>query len=160
MSGRYPFAALLAALGCDEQTVKARLGLDYRQVARYMAQGLTEKRADELATAAGLVHLEVWPDVVADCWVECASTGCPVLFVPRDAKGHQLYCSATCRHRERARRYRATEAGKAAARRANRTYYSDPKVRERQAADRKDPRYRRAETAAQRLRRAAKREAA
>jgi hypothetical protein len=162
---RYPLQPLLDALHVDQDTVKGRLGLDHRQVTRYVNEGLTERRAEELAVQAGIPPLNVWPEMEADAFAdhakECASADCPVRFVPRDARGQQRYCSDTCRNREKIRRYRATPKGAAKARRYRRTYYwSDPRIRQREAELKAKPAARRAEARRARERRAERRDAA
>jgi hypothetical protein len=128
---RYPLQPLLAALGCDERSVKARLGLDHRQVARYATDGLTEARAEQLAAMAGLLAIEVWPEMIDDAIAELpACDRCGERYVP--VRKAQRWCSARCRNynaqaahqrrrwaadpewaeaqRERVRRYRAETA--------------------------------------------------
>ncbi|MFZ5698561.1 MAG: hypothetical protein ACOY9J_07610 [Pseudomonadota bacterium] len=110
---RYEWQSLLDVIGCDDQTVKARLGLDHRQVARYRSEGLTERRADELATAAGWPTLLVWPDMAADALedVSVACEECGETFIP-SRKGH-TFCTERCWQRmykrERHRRLYATD---------------------------------------------------
>ena len=106
---RYEWQTLLDVIGCDDRTVKARLGLDHRQVARYRAGGLTERRADELATAAGWPTLLIWPHMVDDAldavWVECADRACTEMFLPSQA--NQKFCSRRCGRRARQRAHLA-----------------------------------------------------
>lgn len=124
MSRRYPLAPLLDALGCDETTVKARLGLDHRQVARYVAQGLTERRADELASKGGAHPAAIWFDFgMAEESVPCAE--CSELFVPT-RKGHR-YCSTRCGDRAynrewKRRRYQSDAAHREAKKASNAAY--------------------------------------
>lgn len=139
----YPLTPLMSAAGIRSM-VELRMsfpmsGQQYRQV---LDRGLTELQADRWAVRLGLVAAEVWPELVdhgiADAEIVCASSDCATRFVPRDLRGQQRYCSARCRHRERARRYRATEPGAEAARRARRAYYwSDPKIRAYEASVKK-----------------------
>ena len=106
---RYPWQALLDVIGCDDQSVKSRLGLDHRQVARYRREGLTERRADELATTAGWPTLLIWPEMVDDAlkqqWVQCADRARTELFLPYRA--NQIYHSKRCARRSRQRVYLA-----------------------------------------------------
>lgn len=108
----YPFQPLLDAIRCDDTTVKARLGLDFRQVARYHANGLTERRADELACKARLDPYLVWPEMIdhniEDASKECAADDCAITFVP--ASRLQRYCSHRCNARVSARRRYAESA--------------------------------------------------
>ena len=140
---RYSWQALLDVLALDDQTVKARLGLDHRQVARYRSEGLTERRGDELATKAGLPTLLVWPEMAVDALVDaqkpCAE--CRDLFVP--SRASHVYCSVICRDRCYKREY------------ARAKYQTDPEWRDKQRVRVKQARQgnRRAESIAARERR-------
>jgi hypothetical protein len=122
---RYPLAPLCEALHCRPDDLKARFGLDHRQISRYLERGIPEESADRLVSAAGLHLWHVWPDLVDDPTRECASTDCTSRFVPHDRAPHALYCSPRCRQREKARRYRARAHGAETNRRHRRAYYAE-----------------------------------
>ena len=155
---RFPIAPLMAAAGLPSmnalRAVFPMSGTEYR---RLQSEGLSGLQADRWAVKVGLNPAEVWPDWGADTFVSCASSDCDESFVPRDSKGQQRYCSATCRLREKARRYRATEHGAEAARRTRRAYYwSDPRIRAQEAAVKARPSARRHAAARRRELRAKK----
>lgn len=159
---RYPLANLMAASGLTEAALARKVGLSGSTLKYVRENGLAEVSADRYAVRAGLHPHTVWPEMVGhvldEVQVACASTDCGELFVPRDGRGQQRYCSARCRQRESTRRYRATEGGAESARRVRRTYYwSDPRIREREAAMKAKPSARRAEAARRRQLRAERR---
>jgi hypothetical protein len=124
---RYPFASLLRLLHCDESTVKSRLGLDHRQVARYLREGLTERRACELAAIAGVHEYDAWHEMtdhrIAASSKQCAD--CPAWFVPSHMRPDQRFCSDRCRQRQWLRNYRRTPEGKAKHAEYDRRYYAE-----------------------------------
>lgn len=121
---RYPFANLCEALHVTPTDLKRRLGLDHRQLSRYLEQGLPEARADELACRLGLVTVNVWPEMIEhaieDASVECADQACNELFVP-SRKGHK-FCSERCQRRDASRRH------------GKRRWIEDPEWRARKAS--------------------------
>ena len=124
---RYPFANLCEALHVTPTDLKRRLGLDHRQLSRYLEQGLPEARADELACRLGLVTVNVWPEMIEhaieDTSVECAADDCCERFVPRDKAN--IWCSRRCYQRVKMRRYRATEAGRENNRKWRKAWYAE-----------------------------------
>ena len=156
---RYPFANLCEALHVTPTDLKRRLGLDHRQLSRYLEQGLPEARADELAVRLGLVAANVWPEMIdhaiEDASVECAERSCSETFVP--SRSGQRYCSRRCGNRVRARerqaKLREDPAYREAERLRRRRYFEESRDAEYRVAAikwRTDPEYRRKKQEARR----------
>lgn len=162
---RWPLHDLLVATRHTPTSFGRLYGLSGSSLRLAVDRGLSTDAAENWAARAGLPAYAVWPDMVSttidEMENECASTDCTTRFVPRDLKSQQRYCSDRCRLREKTRRYRATPTGAQKARDIRRRYYwSDPKIRAREAEVKARPSARRAEAARRRELRAQRREAA
>lgn len=73
------------------------------------SEGVTERIADRLASAAGFHPWEIWPEmanhVIEGMEKPCADERCANTFLP--AKRNQMYCHPDCRQRARWRRVAA-----------------------------------------------------
>ena len=161
----YPLEPLAEALGIERSALARRLGISGSTWKQYRDQGVTEKVADRLAVRAGLHPSEVWPEIV-DEWISASSGVCPECgesFVK--TRSSHRFCSDSCRRRPAQRRY------------YNRKYQTDPEFRQKEKdrasalyyeshayALRRNLAYKQANreriNAAERARKAAKREAA
>lgn len=139
---RYPLSALVTATGLTEAALGRLVGLSGSTLKKAREWGFTADAADRYANRAGLHPAEVWTDYGLIC---CAShrrievapngtatilEGCDVMFAPKDRQS--IYCSGTCRRREKMRRYRARPHGAANNRRYRQDYLAWE--RERRAA--------------------------
>lgn len=125
MIRRYPLAPFLALTGWTMNHVTKVAPCNGSEYRVRLEQGVTERTADRLAVVAGLHPWSVWPEMAdhADPRRSCAAVGCDALFLPPDRAPHALYCSARCRQRMKARRYRAKPHGAETNRRHRRAYY-------------------------------------
>lgn len=121
---RYPLAPLLELTRWTFAKVNRIApcnGVEYRIRVQHGVTGLI---ADRLAVAAGMHPHMVWPEMAehdAQTLTQCSADGCVERFLPRNSNAR--FCSPTCRHREKMRRYRSTDHGKAANRRYRKAYY-------------------------------------
>lgn len=124
MIRRYPLEPLRQLTGWSVVELNRLAPCNGTEYRLRMEHGVTEKIADRLAVAAGVHPWLIWPEMedhITLTMPVCAADGCEERFLPRDCRTR--YCSATCRHREKMRRYRTTEHGKAANRRYRKAYY-------------------------------------
>lgn len=135
---RFPLEALVEATGLSESALARRVRWSGTTLKAVREGGLSWVQADTCAVRCGLMPWDVWDGWLGDGRAWCQAGGCEEAFVPRD--GRQRFCSSTCRHRERARRYRATERGRQVAREVQRRYREDPKVREYERHTRREAR--------------------
>jgi len=119
---RYEFSALVDALGCtDSKEVFRRLGMNPENAprSRYVTEGMTERKADELAVRAGLHPFEVWPQMIEDSTVaERERWNAWKRRWRRTPKGRASTAAAAAKWRESCRDYvRAQNRANAARRR-------------------------------------------
>lgn len=120
---RYPLASLIEASRQSYDNARRTVGASGTDWTRAARDGILEAKADRWAVKLGLVPFEVWPDWLDDAFRPCTATGCPNRFAPY--RDQDLYCSRTCARRERVRRHRATEHGRAQNAEACRRYKAD-----------------------------------
>lgn len=101
---KYPIAPLLAAMKCGQGVAARRTKTSGREWKRYLAEGVTERVADRLATRAGFVVYEIWPEILDDAIAsmerECAADGCDETFLPPLRVPYKVFCSRRCKTRE------------------------------------------------------------
>ena len=120
---RYPLADLVAASGLTEAALGRAVGLSGTTLKSAREIGFIERAADKYAARAGLPASSVWMDWGDDALPTCAADGCEQTFFPYTKQA--LYCSATCRQREKMRRYRSTPHGKANNQKWRKAWYAE-----------------------------------
>lgn len=122
---RYPLAPFFALTGWTMTQVRQVAPCGGDEYQRRLREGVSERIADRLATAAGLHPFEVWPEM-ADMQARDVSRPCDecgVLFIPT-RNGHR-FCSRNCRDRRHERtKYRSDPEFRARKRAARRGYYA------------------------------------
>ena len=107
----YPLQPLLDMIGGSQNAALSKLGINNRlRRQKYLAEGVSEKVADRLATRAGYHPSEVWPEMVdhaiEDAHIACAECSTP--FIPR-RRDHR-FCSRGCVERRSKRKRYAADA--------------------------------------------------
>ena len=110
---RLPLEPLLELTGGNMSELARKTGVDARQLHRDREDGVTVRRADQMATALQLHAAIIWPEwnqieATDDGLVECAAPDCSDRFAARPRQGGPLrrWCCHSCRTRTRSREAR------------------------------------------------------